>query len=367
MTKKNSSSNYQSEQIIEVGLDKLDYDICDSRNPEKDRTKTKQDKVIDEKTHIEYLSQSIQEYGQIDPIKITKQKPNGHYSIIGGRYRTLAFQSLGLTKIKAIILDNEDPEELEDIAYEDNAESLKYDREEKLNYALYRFTRKGFKNEEVLYLAKKYYNDGEEAVPKNFVKIVKSSRYSPNTIYQFMQTVVQLPPQVRKMAIKYDLTLHQRVMLTNTRLRKHPEIQQRLIQRITGLPAKKSRLLVSQMISDLETGAVFKQGEAGNYLFSPYSREKVEEKVVVEKSQVEKYLEIIKGISELMYSITGHRITRGEFKYQSKHVEYSEYHRLEILKNLTRSEVLNLEADLEILEEAVKSFQYLIQKEVMKE
>lgn len=358
----------QQQEVIEVEIDKLDFDICDSRNPEKDRTKTKQDEIIDEKTHIEYLCESIQKYGQIDPIKITKKKKeNGHYSIIAGRYRTLAFQKLRLKKINAIILDTKDPDEIEDIAYEDNAERLNYDREEKLNYALYRFTRKGYTNEEIMYLAKKYYNFGDKNIPKDFVKIVKTSRYSPNTIYQYMQTHVQLSPTIRKMAIKYNLTLHQRIMLTNSRLRKHPELQKILIKQISNRSQKISRLLVAQTIRDLETGAIERQGRTSSYMFDPTSREKISEKEPVEKSQVEKYLEIIKVIDDLMYSVTGHRITRGEFKYTSKHVEYSEYHRLEILKNLTRSEVLNLEADLEVLGDAVRSFLYLIQKEVMKE
>ena len=358
-------SNNIGKKIIEIEINKLDFDIYDSRDKELDRYKTKQSE-LDEKTHIEYLADSIKEFGQFVPIQVTKQKKsNGHYSIVSGRYRTQACQKLRMKKIKAIIVDTEDPEELEDIALAENIERLNLDRDEKLNAVLYRFKRGGYNSEKVMFLAKKLHNYGDKDIPKDFIELVKKSKYSPNTLYQFMQTIVQLNPKIQQLAKKHNLTMHQRILLTHTKLRQHPEIQKRLITRIENLNGAKSRLLVAQTIRDLETGAIIKQGSS--YIFDSNSREKIETKAEVETSQVEKYLEIIGIIDNLMYSLTGHRIARGEFQYKREHVEYSEYHRLEILKHLTRSEVLNLEADLEILEEAVKSFLYLIQKEVMKE
>jgi hypothetical protein len=79
-------------------------------------------------------------------------------------------------------------------------------------------------------------------------------------------------------------------MLINKELNKHPHIQKNLIDQIKYKPKKEARKIVAQEIRDLETGATVKH--ANSYLFDESKREKVDTKIMIEKSAAQYYLEI---------------------------------------------------------------------------
>lgn len=75
------------------------------------------------------------------------------------------------------------------------------------------------------------------------------------------------------------------------------------------------------------------------------------------------YLEIVETLNRLMYLSTGHKLGQFETTYEPKHIEYTEKHRIEILKALTNNELRKLENDLDLVEESVKSCLDLIHRE----
>lgn len=362
------SNKTNNNQIIEIDIDKLDDDLWDARQHSKyDETK--------EKISIEYLAKSIKEHKLRHPIEIAKQKPNGHYSIVDGRLRTRAHKQLGLTKIKCIITEETDEKELAKCTLTENQERLDLSQDDKIAGWIHSFKLEGYEPKQVLYYAKKMHNYGEKGIPDNFIRVIGNLRPfkdrkdakvpAPNYVYQVFQTIVLLKPEVKEHIQKYRLDMDKRIMLTHTKLREHPQIQKDLIEKIVSLGRNKAYLFVAQQIRDLETGATYRSGKS--YAFNENAREKIDTKLNIVKSSVEQYLELSNKINNILYLMTGKKIPRGEARYKTKQIDNSEYHRLDILKGLNENEILRLESDLDVLDDAVKSFLELIDKEVLKQ
>lgn len=357
--------NNNNNKIVKIPINKLDLnDIYDARsNDQKEKEK--------DEIKIEQLAKSIQKLDLLTPVTITsKPKPNGHYSVVAGRRRIQACKKLGHKTIKCIHTDKTNKNDLEDVAFDENLERDNYTLDEKVNIIVHRFKRIGYKPEQVMYLAKKHHNYGPKDIPSDFIDVLErlpilgKTRPSSNYLYQVMQTITQIDPKVQKHIQKIGLRMDKRIMLTHTKLREHPNLQIALATRIKGLSPSKARLEVAQKIRDLETGAVVKSGES--YTFYESKREKIDTRIQIEKSSVQNYLEIIDRIQNMMFLITGHKRTKGETLYTKEHVDLSEFHRLDILKGISEREVLYLESYLEILQDAINNFLYLIEKEVLK-
>ena len=96
--------------------------------------------------------------------------------------------------------------------------------------------------------------------------------------------------------------------------------------------------------------------------FQISKRQKIETRIRVVKMPMEKYLEILDKTNSMMCSLTGHKIAKGETNYEKQHVEYTEDHRLNIVKGLEPKQRADLFNDLEILEYAIDSLMDIIEK-----
>jgi hypothetical protein len=91
-----------------------------------------------------------------------------------------------------------------------------------------------------------------------------------------------------------EISPDKKLMLTNSRLQKHPEIQEYLINQLVTKTNKEAKIDVAQEIMDLETGALFKDGRSYNR--HQYLKEKIEPNPKTEKSPRRSYLDLIGSI-----------------------------------------------------------------------
>ena len=340
----------------EIAINKLDNDIDDARDHKSNENKIK------DILHIKSLSKNISQFGLLEPILVTK-KTNGRYSILAGRYRTLACLRLNWKKIPCIVRQTKDKGEGTAISISENKKRLDYDVNESIKANVLLFTTKGYTNEQIMYYAKKIHNFGSKGIPANFLDAMEACDYSPNYLYQIMQTLVYLDPTVLKVIEREKLSIEKRILLTNTKLRKHPKIAIILIKEIKGLKLAQARLKVAQEIQDLETGAT-KIVDGNTYIFDETKREKIDTKIMTVKHAPEYYLDIMENMHHGLYLGTGHRLTQGESTYEPPHVQYTEKHRTTIAKELTRQELLNLERNMEMMGDLLSSWLDIINEEL---
>lgn len=348
-------------KIEDIDIEKLEDDLWDAREHDKHNSKQ-------EEKHIEELAESISRIGLLHPVIVVK-KPNGNnnnYSIVAGRFRTEACKKLGLEKIECKVFDNIDEAKIAAATIAENVNRLELNVDEKIASAIRPFAIRGYTWKDIKHKCKKIHNDGTKDIESKFLDAVEASGYAANTLYQMMQTIdpEQLNPSVQKKAKKFNLSLEKRIMLTNSSLRKHPKLQKGLIEKIHGLSGKKARIQVNQIIRDLETGAIFK--DQGAYIWDFGTREKVNSKLMIERTSGEYYLEISETIENLMYLLTHHKLARGESYYEPNHVDLSEKHRIDMLRGLNTHEIEKLENDMMVLKDGLNSFLYLIEHEVLK-
>lgn len=345
-------------KIRYIEIEKLEDDLWDAREHNKQN-------IQQERQHIEQLAKSIHRDGLLHPIVVV-QKPNDKYSIVAGRFRTEACKKLGLEKIECKVFDTIDDARIASTTIAENINRLDLNVDEKIASAIRPFAIRGYTWKDIKHKCKKIHNDGTKDIEKKFLDGLEASGYAANTLYQMMQTIdpEQLNPSVQRKAKKFNLSLEKRIMLTNSKLREHPTLQKILIEKIQGLSGKKARVEVNQYIRDLETGALLH--DQGSYIWDYTAREKIDSKLRIERNAGQYYLDISEKIENLMYLLTHHKLARGESYYEPNHVEYSEKHRLDILKGLNGNEIDKLENDIMVLKDALNSFIDLIDHEVIR-
>ena len=351
-----------SKNILEIGtilcyqdidIDKLDNDLLDIR----EKSDTLRDKLS-----INLLAKNISMIGLEQPLVVTrKSNESDRYSIIAGRRRFEAVKQLNWKKVPCQIRYIKDKADAFALTTSENIHRVNYNIDEKIEANLSHFTVRGFSLKNIIYLSKKIHNFGSKDIPVRFLDAIELCDYSPNTIYQIAQTKVFIPKDIQKLIKKTHLSLQKRIMLTNSRLRKHPELLKVLVKEIVGLPEKTARIKVRQTIRDLETKAIVKEGKA--YVFNFGKREKVDERILKEKTAVQTFMELSERIHEIMHLLTGHRLSQKDQKYEPIHIDTTEKHRSEITRELTPNEVIILEDDLDVLGEAISSMLDILQKE----
>ena len=127
------------------------------------------------------------------------------------------------------------------------------------------------------------------------------------------------------------LSADKKLMLTNSRLQKHPKLQESLINQLVTKTNKEAKVKVAQTIRDLETGALEKSGRS--YIVRDSLREKIDLKGKVVKHPGMAYLDIIKSVHKLCEELTGHKLERSEFHYTEDHFKYTKEYRQEIIRN----------------------------------
>ena len=334
-----------------IDIDLIDDDKWDSREHNEST-------IFKEQNHINDLANDIEENGLINPITIVpkKQGDGGRYSIIAGRYRTLACKKLGKKTIAAKILLNENDEnKLNNISYSENEYRLGYSVDEKNAKIIRPFEVAGFKHEDIIYYSKRLHNYGSKDVPENFLVAMEQCGVAPNTLYKIMQTYLQLDPKVLAACKKVNLHTEKRCFLANKKLRDHPKIALSLVKKIQGLSSKQAGFEVRQTIRDLETKAIVKiQGE---YFYDYTKRDKISKVTdqMLESTNLQHYLELTQYIERVLYHSTGHSLSQ-QTHYEPQNIDYTENHRIKILDTITPVQFHKLREDLEVLKDAVDSW-----------
>jgi len=346
-----------TDKLVQIEISKLVDDLWDARE--------KNSKRVEEFT--QRIKTSLIHSGLINPVVVVKKTDHsGRYSIVAGRLRTRAAKDAGWKQITCKVLDNLDPITIRDITLEENMSRTEYNTDERIAAIIGLFEIRGFSKEDIKKICKHIHNTKtNKDVPDTFLDALEKSGKSPNYLYQIMQTVLDIPHEVQKEIKKHELILEKRVLLTHTLLRKHPKIAISLVKRIKGLPRSQAQILVNQEIRDLETGAIFSDGH-GSYISNYSKREKIDARVKTVKQLSQYFLDTMTTSQQLLHLMTGHQLTTGEYSYEPKHVDYSERHRIEILKDMTKNQILNLENTLEVLQDAIASYLELIDKEVIR-
>ncbi|MGE5634007.1 MAG: hypothetical protein ACM3VV_02130 [Deltaproteobacteria bacterium] len=111
------------------------------------------------------------------------------------------------------------------------------------------------------------------------------------------------------------------------------------------------------MIQDIVTGAIKKEGNSYRY------DESVREKLEVRPTK--HYLNLLREMHKMLFTLTGHKINKGEYRYYEETVTYSKDHRRQILDELNELAILALDRDLKIVKMTVDNMLELIEKKVL--
>lgn len=359
---------HRNNEILFVDIDKLDNDLWDSRSYKNPKTRQKIDERVAE------LADNIQTEYLHSPILIALPKSNGHYSIVDGRLRTKAHKKLGRKNIKCIFTEETDKNKLADISYSTNNERKNLTLDDQLYRLGSIFEQNGYTLKQAASFCKSLYNasnTGRSApkVPEKFKKLLDKvpklnhdKTPSHNTLYAILSTMVNIDQDVQDMFEEYGLSMTKRILIGNTKLRKHPVVQKSLITETAGMSGDRAQIVVAQKIRDLETDALVKTGE-DSYTIDYDKREKIDTRIHMVKDSVEKYLDILDNINDLMYSLTGHKKARGESEYEQKHIDFTENYRIEILKGLATQQKTTLFKDLTLASDALDSFIDIIEND----
>ena len=138
-----------------------------------------------------------------------------------------------------------------------------------------------------------------------------------------------------------EVSSDKKLMLINSRLQIHPKIQERLINDLVLKTNKDAKKIIAQKIMDLETGALKKIKGTNDYIYDGDKRDKIDAKAKIVKSPIMIYLDLMGKMNELMELLTGHKLTEDEEYpyYTEEHVQYTEKHRIELLKSLDENQV----------------------------
>lgn len=160
-----------------------------------------------------------------------------------------------------------------------------------------------------------------------------------------------------------EISPDKKLMLTNSRLQKHPELQESLINQLVTKTNKEAKIEVAQTIMDLETGALFKDGKS--YIVHDYLKDKIETNPKTEKHSRLIYFDLIGSMYKFSEQLTGYKLSKKEdCEYTDKHFEATKNYRLAILKILNNRDLFALRNDLAALNNGLTDFIDMINKEI---
>jgi ParB-like nuclease family protein len=198
---------------------------------------------------------------------------------------------------------------------------------------------------------------------KDFIKTCKMIAFSPKYQYQILQETRDIPKDILKKASDKGLSGQKTRLLTHTKLREHPKIQQKLVNEL----AKKqgtdiARDKIYQTISDLETGALKKEGQS--YVRHDSLRQNVsKETKAANLSEATKASRIRAECKKLIHSITNETLPKSDIRYEKQHVDKGRGYQVNVIKLIDESELTQLEANLQIAKYAIDQMLNLIERE----
>ncbi|HSF49558.1 MAG TPA: ParB/RepB/Spo0J family partition protein [Nitrososphaeraceae archaeon] len=255
--------------------------------PEWDIRKDMRDDYYSDNSDLNGLVQSIKKDGVIQPIIVSKIGID-KYQIIAGRRRFKACKILKLKEIPAgIKLTNTyDKNDKQRIALIENLHRKDLSDIEKADGILSVYTNAGYQSEDVVRFIKYLENNGYQpgktdrslilgnnsltksnikskrehiVLDEQFLDIVDSIGYSPNTQYKYLQIAVKLDPSILKEAEEKGLSINKKIMLTNTKLREFPELERILIDKIANQSDQAARTIISETVRLIENDKVTKE------------------------------------------------------------------------------------------------------------
>ena len=166
-----------------------------------------------------------------------------------------------------------------------------------------------------------------------------------------------LPEPIYNYAKEREISPDKMLMIAHTRLAKHPPLQESLINDVVTKSKNDAKNTVDQMIHDIETGALSKEGNSYRY------NESVREKLEVRPTK--HYLNLLRNMHKMLFALTGHKINKGEYRYFEETVTYSKDHRRQMLDELNDLAIVALDRDMRIVKLAVDNMLELIQTKVL--
>lgn len=272
MVLKSQSSLLVSVNSLDYAKGKLDVRFK-AEDPESDEMKA--------------LINSIKEMGILNPLHI-RPKGNGRYDVLAGNRRLVAAKSLSMEYVPATIQDT-DIVKARRLAWIDNEIRLTSAPIEKAKGIAHMYEDIGIPRKVAIQKVKHMYNlkmnhpeeyddlvrrrtknpDGSnnkrndprseltEPTPE-FIDAFVDIAVPPNTQYQLLQTIVQLPESTLEILEKAPkLGMDKAVALTHSKLKVYPEvIRESLAEQIIDpkINVHEARHLVNQTIADLEAG-----------------------------------------------------------------------------------------------------------------
>ena len=338
-----------NKKVVEyIDIHKIHNDLWDARiNPE----------YSDKDEEFTNLKNNIEENGLYVPINITPK--DDYYSVVDGRRRFEAMKQLGYREIECFVIKGKSEAELAAISMSQNLHRKNINDVERSTGIKEIFAKINVPIDEAMIKVKHIHNTkSTEGVDPSFLRVWKSVGYSANFTYQLLQLSKHLSIKTLRYAEAQGLTTMQKILLTHTKLRSHPQIQKELINDLAKTKnIKESRIAVYQVIRDLETGALFKSGKG--YVVHTHLRDKITENQV-EYTPYKNYFEIMKHSNDLLKFLTNHQLTKGEFDYTQNHVNYSAKHRIEIVKSLDSRSIVGLMEQLRMLRYAIESLESIV-------
>ena len=192
-----------------------------------------------------------------------------------------------------------------------------------------------------LVMEKKTVKKGPPANPlrydKKFVEICKDIGYSPKYQYQFLQLIIQVREDIMEKAEEEGLSTKKKILLTHSKLRKYPQLQKNLIEKIKDkkIDEHKARNIVHQTINDIETGYLRPSETGKTFIYGdPLKRDLINGNKNEAKSPEDHYMDMHTEIKKLLFHLTGYSLSRGETKYTEEMIKNTNTHRLNIVKTL---------------------------------
>jgi hypothetical protein len=344
-----------NQNLTSVKLNTIKSDLTDFR----DKTEERKDRESEE---FEQLKFSIRTHGVVTPIHLAETSKG--LELIDGRRRILAARQLGLVEVPAIIIQGKTEQDLAVVTLIQNLHRKNLNDIEKARGTAKLFKLHGYDLKTVIGYVKTLHNlktQGKtpEIKDKKFMAVFESLGFEPNTLYEWLKWESHLKDGVLEYAQKRGLDSHKKTILTHSALSNHPQIQKMLVDDIadSDINVKRARTIVQKTAGELESGAIYRD-ERGHYHGGIADNRQtgiITEKPEIAKSALTNYLDIMGGCHDMLKLLTGHTITRGEFEYSNKTIEYSEQYRKDIVNAIDERSAVALINRLGILSKAVAS------------
>jgi ParB family transcriptional regulator, chromosome partitioning protein len=284
-----------------------------------------------ESEELEQLTNSIKQSGVIEPI-IIRPKGASRYEVVAGNRRLRAGRVAKLDTMPAIVRDLTDEQAIR-IAYAENVhrKNLNPIQKAKGIAAIYKLI--NVEKDDAIQRVKYLWNlasnssksqtlnksirreSAEANITDEFMHAFKEIALSGNTQYQFLQLIVQLPQETQNKIEETGLTRQKATLLTHSRLREEPEVQQYLAEKIKDKSLKQAEPFVRQAIHDLETGYLSKDDVTDGLSFGLGGREYVKDMPELDQTFDATWPDLVHLMRNTIGKLLHRQLTKGEIEY----------------------------------------------------